>query len=268
MKINDKVIVVTGGGNGMGRELVLNLLSKGAKVIAADMNVKALEETKNLAEELKMSLLTVETNITDSQSVQNLLKRCIDGFGRIDGVINNAGIIQPFMKVMDTDYSIIERVFNVNLFGTINMIKVFLPKLVNQKESFLVNVSSMGGFLPVAGQAFYGASKAAVKLLSEALATELRDSGVNVITIVPGGLNTNIKVHSGIQSTGSAQKEDSSKTKALSPSIAAEIIVSAIEENKQLVFVGKDAKLMNLLYRFSPKMAINMIHNKMKSHTK
>lgn len=274
MEVFRKVFVVTGGGNGMGRQIVLNLLSKGASVVAADMDPKGLQATSILAEDAGYnSFLPVETNITDMKSVENLLQKSVEKFGHVDGVINNAGIIQPFLKFNDTDYKIIERIFNVNLFGTINMIKTFLPQLLAQEVGSLVNVSSMGGFLPIGGQAVYGASKAAVKSLSESLAEELKDTGVNVTTIIPGGLDTKIGAHSGIQNKNAEAAEQAEpapqaakKTKALSPVAAADMIVNAIIEDKKMVFVGIDSVQMNRLYRISPEKAAEVIHNKIKHH--
>jgi NADP-dependent 3-hydroxy acid dehydrogenase YdfG len=91
-------------------------------------------------------------NVADRSAVEALPTDIIGRFGSVDCIINNAGIIQPFTKLNDLDYSIIERVFNVNLFGTLFMTKAFLPHLLLRPEAHIVNLSSMGGFLPVPGQ--------------------------------------------------------------------------------------------------------------------
>jgi short-subunit dehydrogenase len=264
MKIQDNVFVVTGGGNGMGRELVCNLLAKGAKVVAADLDEAALFKTATGAGGKEDSLITVVANITNKEQVENLVEKTLSTFGVVDGLINNAGIIQPFRKINDTGFDVIERIFNVNLFGTIRMIKAFLPHLLHRPEAHIVNVSSMGGFVPVAGQAMYGASKAAVKLLSDALASELTETNVKVTTVIPGAMYTDIKAHSGLGAEAGAGTEGHDKNRALSPSVAADIITKAIEKNRPCVFAGKDAKTMNLLYRISPRMATNMIYRQIK----
>jgi NAD(P)-dependent dehydrogenase (short-subunit alcohol dehydrogenase family) len=127
MKVQNKVIVVTGGGNGMGRELVLNLLSKDASVAAVDINESALRETIELAGGKKGNLSTYILNITDKEAVTALPEQVISRHGAVDGLINNAGIIQPFVRVNDLDYAAIERVMNVNFYGTLYMTKAFLP---------------------------------------------------------------------------------------------------------------------------------------------
>src|SRR5215471_12935036 len=113
MRVENKVIIVTGGGSGMGRELVLRLLSKNAKVVAIDINKTALEETAALAKNKRDSLLTNTMDITDRSAVDGLLENVFARFGHVDGIINNAGIIQPFIKVNDLKFDTIERVMNI-----------------------------------------------------------------------------------------------------------------------------------------------------------
>ncbi len=129
MDISGKVFVVTGGGNGIARELVLELLAKGATVAAIDLSADGLKETAQLAGKgAKLSTHTL--NITDRAKVMALPKAVITKHGQVDALVNVAGIIQPFVKVNDLDFDAIERVINVNLYGTINTIKAFLPELL------------------------------------------------------------------------------------------------------------------------------------------
>jgi short-subunit dehydrogenase len=264
MKVKNKVIIVTGGGSGMGREIVLNLLSKGAKVVAIDINEKALQETVAMANGEKNSLSTFVVDITNKVAVENLLNDALDRFGSVDGIINNAGIIQPFVKVNDLGYETIERVINVNLYGTLYMVKTFLPHLLTRPEAHIVNISSMGGFLPVPGQTVYGASKAAVKLLTEGLHSELATTNVKVTVVFPGAVNTNISKNSGI-SMPLPSMEEQKVPGILLASKAAEIIIDGMENNRYRVLVGKDAKLMDLFYRFNPKSAALIIGKKMQA---
>lgn len=266
MKVQNKVIVVTGGGNGMGREITLNLLSKGASVAAIDINETALQETAALAASNANKLSTHVVDITNQAAVATLPEQVIARHGAVDGLINNAGIIQPFVRVNELDMAAINRVMNVNFYGTVYMIKAFLPHLLKRPEAHLANVSSMGGFLPVPGQSVYGASKAAVKLLTEGLHSELMNTNVHVTVIFPGAIGTNITANSGVDIRQlSANTEQSSAMKAMEPSKAAEIIVDGIEKNSYRVLVGSDAKLMDFLYRLSPKRAAHFIFKQMQS---
>ena len=249
----------------MGREIVLELLEKGSKVVAVDINETALEETVGLAENKADSLMTVMADITSKEAIREAADRILFRFGAVDGIINNAGIIQPFRKVNDVDFDVINRIFNINFFGSLNMIKVFLPHLLSRPEAHIVNVSSMGGFMPVTGQSIYGASKAALKMLSEGLSAELLDTQVRVTTVFPGAMATNIKANSGLSSDARIERgRHSKKNRALSPAKAAEMIVNAIEKNKSRLYIGSDSKMLNLLYKFMPKAAVWLIYQVMK----
>ncbi len=264
MKVRNKTIVVTGGGNGMGREIVLNLLSKGANVAAVDINEAALQETANLAGDKKDKLATFVLNVTDKKAVDALPQQVIARFGAVDGMINNAGIIQPFVRLSQLEFDAIERVLNVNLYGTIYMLKAFLPYLLERPEAHIANVSSMGGFLPVPGQTIYGASKAAVKLLTEGLYAELLETNVGVTVIYPGAIGTNIAANSGVVTPG-GETAESSSFKMLAPEKAAQIIVDAVENGRYSVTVGSDASFLDKFYRFNPKGATHFIYKQMKA---
>lgn len=264
MKVQNKVIVVTGGGSGMGRELVLNLLSKGAKVIVLDINKTALEETFALAGGNKEQLVVYVLNITSKESVEQCVDKIITLHDHVDGLINNAGIIQPFVKLNELGYDAIERVVNVNFFGTLYMKKAFLPHLLKRPEAHIVNVSSMGGFLPVPGQTIYGATKAAVKLMTEGLRSELMDTNVNVSVVFPGAASTNITANSGLGNPSSASSKESTSFNMLSASRAASIIIDGMEQNRYHILVGKDARMMDFLSRLNPGYAAKLIYSKMK----
>ena len=265
MKVQNKVMVVTGGGSGMGRELVLALLASGASVAAVDINDATLEETRSLAGSQRDRVSTHVVNITDRALVEALPEQVIARFGAVDGIINNAGIIQPFVRLKDLDYAAIDRVVNVNLFGTLHMTKAFLPHLLARPEAHITNVSSMGGFLPVPGQTIYGATKAAVKLLSEGLNSELLGTNVRVMVVFPGAMATNITVNSGVTISLTSDKAGSRSFKALAPAKAAGIILDGIESNRYRVLVGSDSTFMDALYRLHPQRAARFIYNQMRA---
>jgi NAD(P)-dependent dehydrogenase (short-subunit alcohol dehydrogenase family) len=264
MKVQNKVVVVTGGGSGIGRELVLNLLARGAHVAAVDINETALQGTVELAGNPKGHLSTHIVNVTNRDAVATLPEQVIAGHGAVDGLINNAGIIQPFVRIKDLDYAAIERVMNVNFFGTLYVTKAFLPHLLTRPEAHITNVSSMGGFLPVPGQTIYGASKAAVKLLTEGLRSELLNTQVRVTVVFPGAIGTNIAANSGVGNMLSAETGQRS-IQPLAPSKAAQIIIEGIERDRYRVLVGSDARFMDALYRLSPGRAAKLIFKQMQS---
>ena len=264
MDIAGKVFVVTGGGNGIARELVLQLLAKGATVAAVDLNADTLKETAKLAGKgAKLSTHTL--NITDRAKVMALPKAVITKHGQVDALVNVAGIIQPFVRVNDLEFDAIERVINVNLYGTINTVKAFLPELLKRPEGYIANVSSMGGYAPVPGQTIYGATKAAVKLLTEGLHSELMDTNVHVTAIYPGAIATNIAQNSGMAMPANTDPHEANKFKTTSVEVAASTIIGAIEKNAYKVFIGSDAKTMDKLTRLMPEKAAALIYKQMKA---
>jgi short-subunit dehydrogenase len=259
MRVSNKTFVVTGAGGGVGRELVRQLVLKGAKVAAVDINEEMLEKTLKAAVNHE-NISLHKADLTDYDAVQNIAQKIIDTHLQIDGIINNAGIIQPFVHISELDLKEIQLVMNVNYYGTLHMIKAFLPHLLERDEAHILNVSSMGGFLPVPGQAAYGASKAAVTLLSEGLYSELSKTNVKVTVVLPGGIATDIAKNSGIKGMESLSKNSKAAQSLLTPTQAAEQIIDAMERDKWRVYIGKDSRLMNILFKFAPKSAIRLIN--------
>jgi len=245
VKLNGKIVVVTGAANGIGRALKLELERRGARVAGVD---------------LKETDFTV--NVTDRAAVDALPAQVIERFGAVDGLINCAGVIQPFVPLHALDYAAIDRVFDVNFRGTLHMTKAFLPVLMQRPEAHVCNISSMGGFMPIPGQAIYGASKAAVKLMTEGLHAEMRDTRVRVTVVFPGGIDTNIAGNSGVEMKVAG--EEKMRKLLTSPERAARQILDGIERDRFRVLVGADARLLDFLYRLNPARATGFIARQLK----
>ena len=267
MKVNGKVLVVTGAGNGIGREVALELLRRGAKVAGLDLKHEFLEETKQLSADNSKNFVGFDVNITDRAHVAALPAEIEKQLGKIDALVNVAGIIQPFVKINELEFDAIDRVMSVNFFGPLNMIKAFLPGLIARPEAHILNVSSMGSFAPVPGQTLYGATKAAVNMLTEGLRSELKETNVSLTLVWPGAIGTNITANSGV-SFGSGELTEAQKKAAArvtAPSVAGKMIVDAIETKANRIYVGSDSKLMGYLTRLAPDFAANLIYKNMKS---
>ncbi|MEY4290369.1 MAG: hypothetical protein RL130_311 [Actinomycetota bacterium] len=258
MKVSDKVIIVTGAGSGMGRELTLQLAARGAKVAAVDMRETTLLETKSLAHG---RVETFVLDITDGKAVTDFPRTVETSLGPIDGLINNAGIIQPFVPVNDLSLADATKVMNVNFYGPLSMIKAVLPGLLTRPEAHILNVSSMGAYAPVPGQSVYGASKAAIKLLTEGLRSELLSTKVGVTIVFPGAINTNIAANSGMKVP--ATTADAPKIAMTEAADAARLMIEAIEKNKARLCIGRDAKMMDILTRLNPVYAAKVIYKQM-----
>jgi len=262
VKVADKVWVVTGAGNGIGRALLLELVRRGARVAAADRDAVSLKEALDLAD-VGDRVSAHVVDVTDRAAVAALPAEVLARHGRVDGLLNNAGIIQPFVTVGELDELTIERVLDVNLRGTISMVQAFLPSLMARPEAHIANVSSMGGFFPFPGQSIYGASKAAVKILTEGLYAELLDTGVRVSVVFPGAVKTSISTNSGVEEPTGA---DDSKVPMTTPEKAARIMLDGIEKDRLHIYVGPDARLMSIAVKIAPRPAIKLVRRLMAKH--
>ncbi len=264
MRVNGKVIVVTGGGSGMGREMVLELLRRGARVAAVDISAEGLARTLELAGENHARVSTHVVNIAERAAVEALPEAVIAAHGAVDGLINNAGIIQKFITFNELTIDEIERVMNINYYGAIFVTKAFLPHLLKRPEGHIVNISSMGGFLPVPGQTIYGSSKAAIKLFTEGLNSELKATAVRVTVVFPGAIDTNITVNSGLM-TQAERDNLKSAYKMTTADVAARTILDGMEKDSYRVLVGNDAKMMDIYSRLMPEKAAALIYKNMKN---
>jgi NAD(P)-dependent dehydrogenase (short-subunit alcohol dehydrogenase family) len=263
MHIADKVFVVTGGGNGIGREVVLALLAKSGRVAAVDLREEGLAETATLAA-AGDRLSTHAVDISDRKAVEKLPAAIQKAHGALDGLVNVAGIIHQFKPISELSYDEIERVMNVNFWGTVNTVKSFLPALLERPAASVVNVSSMGALVPFPGQSAYGASKAAVKLFTEGLYAELRGTNVAVTVVFPGAVGTNITGNSGVQMPGSGAAEAGTNMKMTTAVSAGAQIADAIEKGTYKLRIGGDAKLLDRMSRLMPQRSTGIIADQMK----
>ena len=265
MQVADKVFVVTGGGNGIGREVTLELIRRGARVAAVDLSETGLAETVALARAAESRLSTHVLSVSDRAAVEALPEQVIAAHGQVDGILNIAGIIQRFVHVEELSIEEIEKVMAVNFWGTLYMDKTFIPYLRKRPQAALLNVSSMGGLVPVPGQGAYGASKGAVKLLTETLFAELRGTNVAVTVVFPGAIGTNITANSGVEVPGMDKVLASGKPpKTTAPDDAARQIVDAVARGQFRLLIGNDARMLDGMARMTPTRAITTVADQMK----
>lgn len=261
MKLEGKTVVITGAGSGMGRELTLELIRRGARVAAVDLNKDTLQETATLAN-AGDRISTHVLNVTDRGGVMALPDAVEAALGPVDVVINNAGVIQPFKRFEALSLEEIDRMVSVNLTGCINMTYAFLPRLKQRPSAYLCNLSSMGGFIPFPGQTMYSASKAAIKLMTEGIYAECLDGPVGVSVVMPGAVATNITENSDVAAP--EMTADAPAMEALPADQAAKQILAGIEADRLHILVGKDAKSLWAMSRIAPAWAIRNIQKQMK----
>ena len=196
MLLKDKVALITGGGNGIGRAIVLRFLEEGAKVVTVDMDDAGLAETAAEAEKAGGKVTTVKANITSREEVQGMVDNIVKEHGRLDVLINNAGITRDALttRVKDGEVKFMsdeqwDAVLNVNLKGTWLCSQIASVPMINQKYGRMVNTASVAAIGHM-GQSNYSASKAGVVALTQTLALEWARFNIAVNCIAPGGTKT------------------------------------------------------------------------------
>ena len=264
MEIKKQNVIVTGAASGLGLELTKQLLNEGANVAAVDINEENLRKLKETLNTEKLKTYVVDMG--NSDSIKKFREDYQKDYTDVDIIINNAGIIQPFVKVDSLDDNTINKVMNVNFFGPLNLIRYFMEDLTKDtKEQYIVNVASMGGFFPFPGQTIYGASKAALKIFTEGLFAELEKTNVRVMIVLPGAMATNITKNSNVEVSAT---DEQASFKMLSPQEGAKQIIKGIKKNKFKLFLGSDSKFLRFLYKLNSIWAIRFINKKMSSINK
>jgi NAD(P)-dependent dehydrogenase (short-subunit alcohol dehydrogenase family) len=244
--LDNKVVVITGAGSGMGREMALLAAREGALLAVSDWNEEALGETVDLlkaagARELRSDVV----DVADRAAVAELAAAVVEQFGRVNMVVNNAGVTVTG-DFEEMSYEDFDWIVGVNFMGVVNGTKEFLPHLIASGDAALVNISSLFGLVSMPGQTAYNATKYAVRGFTEALREEMLINGhaVTVTCVHPGGIKTGIARHGRKTASQDAAAIDSffeKKLARMTPDKAAAIILKGALAGKARVLVGIDA---------------------------
>jgi NAD(P)-dependent dehydrogenase (short-subunit alcohol dehydrogenase family) len=193
---SNRIWFVTGASKGMGLTLVRKLLEQGYKVAATSRTKADLEKAVGSHD----SFLAINLDLSDEKDVQKAISATIEHFGGLDVVVNNAGYGQiGFIEEVSDE--LVRKNFEINVFGTLNVLRQALPQLRKQRSGHIINFSSVGGFYGFAGGGIYGATKFAVDGISEALSQEVLPFGIHVTAIKPGYFRTNFLSEGSISGT-------------------------------------------------------------------
>ena len=254
--LDNKVVVITGAGSGIGRALALDLARKGALLALSDVDEVGLAQTvdqvKNAgAREVRSDRL----DVADRVAFTAYAAAVAEHFGRVNVVINNAGVALAG-DLTDLAYDDIDWIIGVNFWGVLHGTKEFLPHLIASGDGHVVNISSLFGLVSMPGQSMYNATKYAVRGMTEALREEMLIAGhrVGVTSVHPGGIKTAIARNARV-----SEREDKAATAKLfdeklakmTPERAAEIIVKGILTDKARVLVGLDAHALHHLAKLT-----------------
>ena len=192
--LRDQVAIVTGASSGIGLGIAEHLASGGAKVL---LSARRGDELASVAERIRSNggeALPIRTDVTNDDDVDALVARALDQYGRIDLLVNNAGLARhkAFTELSMDDF---EELFAVNVFGLVRCTRAVAPRMIEQEAGTIVNISSGAGFMGYAGGSAYCATKHAVNGFGNAVYDELRHHGVQVYTVGPGAVNTTMMSH-------------------------------------------------------------------------
>ena len=254
--LDDKVVVITGAGSGIGRALALDLARRGSILALSDVDDAGLAET--VAQVQKAGAVKVRSDrldVADRDAFARYALDVVQEFGRVNVVINNAGVALAG-DFNDLEYNDIDWLVGVNLWGVVHGTKELLPHLIASGDGHVVNLSSLFGLVSMPGQSMYNATKYAVRGMTEALREEMLIAGhpVGVTAVHPGGIKTAIARNARVSA-----KEDKAQTAKffdeklakMTPERAAEIIVKGVRTNKARVLVGIDAHAVHTLAKLT-----------------
>ena len=192
MKLEGQVAVITGAGRGIGRAIALAYAREGARLALAARGEAELDETAAAVQELGGEAITVRTDVTSQIATERLARRVVEHFGRIDVLVNNAGISGPVGPLQSNDIAEWVDTINVNLTGTFLMCRAVIPVMLQQGAGRIINLSGAGVANAWSNMSAYCSSKAAVVRLTEVIAQELDGKGIMVNALGPGSVHTSM----------------------------------------------------------------------------
>jgi NAD(P)-dependent dehydrogenase (short-subunit alcohol dehydrogenase family)/pimeloyl-ACP methyl ester carboxylesterase len=262
--VRGKVAVVTGAASGIGRALALELARRGARLALSDVDELGLAETADQVKSLGSEVHTARVDVADRAAVAAYADAVAAHFGVVHQVYNNAGVAGAGGTVLETDWTVYDRVLSINLFGVLHGTKAFLPHLIASGDGHVVNVSSLNGFMAQPSLSPYVTSKFAVRGFTETLRSEMAQAGlpVQVSVVHPGGVRTNIAKaalaearEQGAEITPEQEARRrfyDEKLLRMPAEQAARIVVDGVEAGRPRILVGLDARAVDALVRLLP----------------
>lgn len=243
-----RVAVITGAGSGIGRALALDLAGRGARLALSDVDTEGLASTRAACETAGADVHAATLDVTDRDAVFAYADEVETYFGRVDLVVNNAGVA---LAALATDQTMddIDRIIDVDWWGVAHGTQAFLPKLIASGDGALVNISSIFGMVAVPGQSAYNAAKFAVRGYTEAIAQEARMEGlpITVHCVHPGGILTNIANNAHVRGDWIDLQPAFDRIAHTTPERCAEVILAGVLKGRARIFVGADARALHLV---------------------
>jgi len=256
MRVAGRTAVITGAAKGIGRAIAVSLARRGCNLALADIDEDGMASTAELTRTSGVRVSRHRIDVADRLAVAEFPSVVAAEHDGVDILVNNAGVAVggTFEQVSDEDF---EWLFEINFWGVVRMTRAFMPMLHASDDARVVNLSSIYGVVAPPEQTAYSASKFAVRGLSEALRHELNGSRIGVTVVHPGGVATSIaenaRIPAGVTEEEIAKRREKyRKLLRMPPEIAGETIVRGIEQRKERILIGSDAKIISLIARLLP----------------
>jgi 3-dehydrosphinganine reductase len=261
MDYSGKTVLISGGSRGIGLAIAELLASKGANVtIAARDEVqieKALNEIRKNCIESKQVIVGLKLDVTQDNTVKDVINNWISRNGCPDILINSAGYAHPG-NIEDLPVEIFRKTMNVNYFGTVNMTKAVLPAMLARHKGIIVNISSVSGFLGIYGYTAYSGSKYAVTGFSDSLRNEMKPKGIQVSIVFPPDTDTEQLAYES-QYKPAVTKEMAGNSGLMTPQQVAKSVISGIEKGKYVITPGFESGLFYFLHHFAGKFTFKIL---------
>jgi short-subunit dehydrogenase len=260
--MSKSVVIITGASSGIGKSLAFEYALRGANLVIAARNADMLSSIESELTKYHIEVLSVKTDVTIEDDCKKLIALTVQKFGRIDILINNAGISMRAL-FNDVDIDVLKRVMDVNFWGTVYCSKYAMPWLLQSRGS-LVGVISIAGYLGLPARTGYSASKFAVRGFLDTVRVENLKTGLHVMVAAPGFTASNIR-NAALTSNGAAQGESPrDEQKMMSAETVAKKIAMAIQNRKpELILTFVEGKLSVFLKKFFPRWVEKLTYNHM-----
>ena len=259
--MKDKVVVITGGSSGIGKAMAFEFGSKGSKIVITGRNRTELDKAVYDLSTKGITITGIQADVTREEDNMRMAEAAIKTHGRIDILINNAGISMR-ATFEEVDLDVVKQVMDINFYGALYATKACLPEIKKNKGS-IVGISSVAGFRGLPGRTGYSASKFALNGFLEVLRTELLHSGVHVLTACPGFTTSNIRKKS-LTKDGTSQGESPrDEDKMMTAEECAAHIYNATVKRKRTIVLTAQGKLAVFFNKWIPSFADKMVYNVM-----
>mgnify|MGYP006139448599 CR=1 FL=1 len=261
--MKNKLVIVTGASSGIGKATAIGFAQKGANIVLAARSEEKLMHVSQEILKYGVEVLIVPTDVSKEMDCKILMEKAIQKFGKIDVLVNNAGISMR-AAFAEIDLEVIKKVMDVNFWGTVYCTRYAMASILKNKGS-VVGVSSIAGYKGLPGRTGYSSSKFAMHGFLEALRIENFKKDIHVLIACPGFTASNIR-NTALASDGSSQGETPrNEQKMMQPEEVAHAIVKAVEKRQDRLVLTANGKLTVFLNKFFPKLVDKLVYNHMRN---